>query len=352
MPTRSDPDVATLGARIRGGVRVGHHAAGALDLRDALERLSAPPDGLPDDAVRRLGVVLVAGRDALDGGRSRLRARPRPRGALSPSHRARRRRGTSSAVHPPCSRPGVAATDDFRPLRLGSDPGARRPRRPDPGQLRGAPGRAGRRRSDGWPVREPAADPDDGARAVLDAEPTRRPATEPGVARAVGRAQPAHRSARPLGGAPGRPGTRERRLGVVAGGEMVGSWPGRTTLLSRTPWTSQPRTTAPPPSVPCAPAATRRGASSRSCAPNLMTALAAGLAGVPGDRGLRAERHPVGRERDPRGTGLRAPGRAGPGQDAAGPLPRGPAGRGDPVRRRFGPQRGSVRSRSWARPGP
>jgi hypothetical protein len=54
------PGLATLGARIRGGVRVGI-SLGALDLRDALERLSAPPDGLPEDAVRRLGIVLVVG---------------------------------------------------------------------------------------------------------------------------------------------------------------------------------------------------------------------------------------------------------------------------------------------------
>ena len=56
---RERPDVATLGARIRGGVRVGLTLE-AADLRDALDRLAAPPDGLPDDAVRRLGVVLVA----------------------------------------------------------------------------------------------------------------------------------------------------------------------------------------------------------------------------------------------------------------------------------------------------
>ncbi len=52
------PGLTSLGARIRGGVRVGI-SLHALDLRDALDRLSAPPDGLPEDAVRRLGVVLV-----------------------------------------------------------------------------------------------------------------------------------------------------------------------------------------------------------------------------------------------------------------------------------------------------
>ena len=52
------PGLATLGARIRGGVRVGITIE-AADLRSTLERLSAPPDGLPEDAVRRLGIVLV-----------------------------------------------------------------------------------------------------------------------------------------------------------------------------------------------------------------------------------------------------------------------------------------------------
>ena len=54
------PGLATLGARIRSGVRVGITLE-AADLRSAIERLTAPPDGLPEDAVRRLGVVLVAG---------------------------------------------------------------------------------------------------------------------------------------------------------------------------------------------------------------------------------------------------------------------------------------------------
>lgn len=35
----------------------------ATDLQAVLERLSAPPAGLPEDAVRRLGVVLVLGRE-------------------------------------------------------------------------------------------------------------------------------------------------------------------------------------------------------------------------------------------------------------------------------------------------
>lgn len=55
---RERPGLATLGARIRSGVRVGL-TLDALDLRAAIGRLSAAPDGLPEDAVRRLGVVLV-----------------------------------------------------------------------------------------------------------------------------------------------------------------------------------------------------------------------------------------------------------------------------------------------------
>ncbi len=52
------PGPGTLGARIRAGVHVGLTLE-AGDLRQAMERLAAPPDGLPEDAVRRLGVVLV-----------------------------------------------------------------------------------------------------------------------------------------------------------------------------------------------------------------------------------------------------------------------------------------------------
>lgn len=54
------PGLATLGARLRGGTRVAI-TLDATDLRAGLARLSAPPDGLPEDAVRRLGVVLVVG---------------------------------------------------------------------------------------------------------------------------------------------------------------------------------------------------------------------------------------------------------------------------------------------------
>jgi hypothetical protein len=54
------PGLATLGARIQSGVRIGITVA-AGDLRAMMDRLSAPPDGLPEDAVRRLGVVIVVG---------------------------------------------------------------------------------------------------------------------------------------------------------------------------------------------------------------------------------------------------------------------------------------------------
>ena len=54
------PGLAALGARIQSGVRVGLTIA-AAGLRAAMDRLAAAPDGLPEDAVRRLGVVLVVG---------------------------------------------------------------------------------------------------------------------------------------------------------------------------------------------------------------------------------------------------------------------------------------------------
>ena len=50
---------AQLSALVRGGVGLGVSLT-ATDLRDAMTRLEMPPDGLPEDAVRRLGVVIVA----------------------------------------------------------------------------------------------------------------------------------------------------------------------------------------------------------------------------------------------------------------------------------------------------
>jgi hypothetical protein len=55
---RDHPDAESLGATLRGGVTPAVLVA-APSLKAAMERLSAPPGGLPDDAVRRLGAALV-----------------------------------------------------------------------------------------------------------------------------------------------------------------------------------------------------------------------------------------------------------------------------------------------------
>lgn len=66
---RERPDADTLGATLRGGVTPAIILQ-APSLRAAMDLLSAPPDGLPDDAVRRLGAVLVV--DASAGARVRV----------------------------------------------------------------------------------------------------------------------------------------------------------------------------------------------------------------------------------------------------------------------------------------
>jgi hypothetical protein len=54
------PRTERLAAVLQGGVGLGLSLA-AADLRAVVARLTAPPDGLAEDAVRRLGVVLVLG---------------------------------------------------------------------------------------------------------------------------------------------------------------------------------------------------------------------------------------------------------------------------------------------------
>lgn len=66
---RERPDAETLGATLRGGVTPAVILQ-ASSLRAAMDLLSAPPDGLPDDAVRRLGAVLVV--DAPPGAHPRV----------------------------------------------------------------------------------------------------------------------------------------------------------------------------------------------------------------------------------------------------------------------------------------
>lgn len=63
------PDAETLGATLRGGVTPAVLLR-APSLKDAMDRLSLPPDGLPDDAVRRLGAVLVV--EGREGARVRV----------------------------------------------------------------------------------------------------------------------------------------------------------------------------------------------------------------------------------------------------------------------------------------
>lgn len=52
------PSVSSLGSFMRDGMRLAI-VASAPGLRELLEAASAPPDGLPEDAARRLGLVLV-----------------------------------------------------------------------------------------------------------------------------------------------------------------------------------------------------------------------------------------------------------------------------------------------------
>ena len=68
---RERPDAETLGATLRGGVTPAVILR-APSLRAAMDLLAAPPEGLPDDAVRRLGAVLVV--DAAAGARVRIAA--------------------------------------------------------------------------------------------------------------------------------------------------------------------------------------------------------------------------------------------------------------------------------------
>jgi hypothetical protein len=54
------PDAESLGATLRGGVTPAITLRSG-SLRAVLDRLTRPPTGLPEDAVRRLGVVLILG---------------------------------------------------------------------------------------------------------------------------------------------------------------------------------------------------------------------------------------------------------------------------------------------------
>lgn len=125
------PDAETLGATLRGGVTPAVLLR-APSLKEAMDR-RPPSDGLPEDAVRRLGAVLV-----VEGAPGHARACRRP---LPAAHRARC----------PGARPAAPAGGPrhvgprhgcLRALRLGHHPGAGRSRGIAAGGPRGPPGRA------------------------------------------------------------------------------------------------------------------------------------------------------------------------------------------------------------------
>lgn len=76
------PDPERLGAILQGGVGLGLSLA-VPDLAAVMARLSVPPGGLSEDAVRRLGVVVILGRDDVPA-TPRAAARPATTGAVGP----------------------------------------------------------------------------------------------------------------------------------------------------------------------------------------------------------------------------------------------------------------------------
>jgi hypothetical protein len=172
------PGLATLGARIRGGVRVGI-TLGALDLRDAIERLSARPDGLPEDAVRRLGVVLVVGQvPSTAVGPIVERRRILAAHYLRPTERDPQ--GHIQRRPPAVLATWVAESDTFDHFAWGLTPELAD--LVDRTQASFEELQAGRAAVLRRFVREPAADPETALRAALEAEPIRQPAREPRVA--------------------------------------------------------------------------------------------------------------------------------------------------------------------------
>jgi len=110
---RGVPDAETLGATLRGGVTPAITLQ-APSLRAVMDLLSAPPDGLPDDAVRRLGAVLVV--DAAAGAAVRVVAAHylRPIERDGPGHVQRRPPAVLATWDP--------ATDSFEHFGWGITP--------------------------------------------------------------------------------------------------------------------------------------------------------------------------------------------------------------------------------------
>ena len=164
------PGLASLGARIRGGMRLGLTIA-APGLRETLDRLAEPPDGLPEDAVRRLGVVLVlATVPSVAPGPVVDRLRVVAAHYLRPLER-------DAQGHLQRRPPAVLATWELslgcvRPLRLGRDAGAGGCRRSYAGRPGG--GAVSPRRCTSRAGRDPPNDPVAALARVLAAEPPRR----------------------------------------------------------------------------------------------------------------------------------------------------------------------------------
>jgi len=174
------PGLAMLGARIQSGVRVGV-TIGAADLRAAMDRLSAPPDGLPEDAVRRLGVVLVVGEvPSIAVGPIVDRRRVLAAHYLRPTERDQE--GHIQRRPPAVLATWVAETDTFDHFAWGMSPElANLVDRSQASfeQLQSSRAAALRRLVENRPDDAPTA-----LAAIMAAEPPRRPATRPPAVRA------------------------------------------------------------------------------------------------------------------------------------------------------------------------
>ena len=165
------PSVTSLASFMRAGMRLAA-VAEAPGLKELIEAATGPATGLPEDAVRRLGLVLVVGAaPSVAPGPITDRLRVLAAHYLRPLER-------DGGGHVQRRPPGGAGDlgsgrRRLRPLRLGRDGRAGRPGRPQPGQLRGAPGQpCGRARGVGR-VRT--------GRHVARGDPRRRASARPGA---------------------------------------------------------------------------------------------------------------------------------------------------------------------------
>ena len=122
------PSTEQLAAMMRSGVGLGL-TLDARDLRTVMSRLERQPGGLPEDAIRRLGVVMVVEQTEA--------------GLRSPAVHYLRQAERDAQGHVQRRPPAVLATwdasaDSYEHSRLGHHARAGRSRRPLPGGLRGA----------------------------------------------------------------------------------------------------------------------------------------------------------------------------------------------------------------------